>query len=147
MMKRPAKPKLDVVKPPAAIKFVETLGWGKGSVYALKLTEALNADACVLIKNDDAYMKHQLRVAAKKMKLRLVYGLSGDDLYIKPIMLDGELKRLMLWLREPRTVLELESKKLELDLQKALQQLARDGTAQVVKDKWVLTEKGQKVLV
>jgi len=32
-MKRPEKPKLEVAKPPAHLKFVETLGWGKGSVY------------------------------------------------------------------------------------------------------------------
>jgi hypothetical protein len=91
-------------------------------------------------------MRHQLKKTAAKLNVKLVYALDGDFLYIKPIAVDGDLKRLLLLLREPRTVNELMAKKLELHLQNSLSKLAADGLAHLYKEKWVLTEKGLNTL-
>lgn len=145
-MKRGDKVKLEVVKASSHLKFVESLGRRGVSVYVLKLTEALNSDSVVQIDAGDAYMKHQLNLAAKKLQIKLLYALDGKYLFIRPVLLDGELKRLMLWLREPRTSPELESKKFELHLSNSLASLARDAMAHCVKDKWVLTDKGKAAI-
>jgi hypothetical protein len=147
-VKRPAagRTKLDVVKPPSNVHFLDSIGTRGGSVYVLRLTEALNSGGAVRIVADDHYMRSQLRQASVKLKLKLVYALDGDVLYIKPVAIGEELKRLILWLREPRSVAELEGKKLELHLNNSLQSLAKDGLAHLHKDKWVLTEKGMDAL-
>ncbi len=145
-MKRGERVKLEVVKPSSHLKFVDSLGRRGVSVYVLKLTEALNSDSVVQIDAGDAYMKHQLTMAAKKIQVKLLYALEGKSLFIKPVLLDGEMKRLMLWLREPRTPAELESKKFELHLSNSLASLARDAMAHCVKDKWVLTDKGKAAI-
>ncbi|HXI38524.1 MAG TPA: hypothetical protein VNH83_01030, partial [Bryobacteraceae bacterium] len=116
------------------------------SIYTQKLTEALNTGGVVQIMVTDAYMKHQIKSTAKKLGLKLVYALADDFLYIKPIALDGEQKRLLLLLREPRTENELKAKGLELHLKDTLSQLAGSGLAHILRDKWVLTEKGMDAL-
>lgn len=145
---RPDKIKLEVVShPPANLKFVDTIGQRyKTSIYVRKLMEALNQSGYVVIMADDGYMRHQIRKAAGKLKLRLTYALDGDKLYIKPAQIEGEMKRLVVLLREPRTLAELEAKKLELHLDKTLSSMAADGTAHLHKGKWVLTGKGMDLL-
>ena len=145
-MKRAAKVKLEVVKPGAHLHFSDSVGQRGISIYTLKLTEALNKGECVQIMKDDAYMKHQLKATAKKLCLKLVYALDGDFLFVKPIAVDGDLKKLMLMLREPRTENELAAKKYELHLKNALAKLAADGLAHFHREKWVLTEKGLDTL-
>jgi hypothetical protein len=149
-VKRANKVKLDVVKPPSHLHFSDDLGKRGVSVYVKKLSEALNASGAVQIAAGDSYMRFQLRGAAKKLKLKLVYALDGDFLYVKPLAIEGEQKRLMLLLREPRTLNELMAVKLELHLPNTLAEWARQGLAHSITkgavERWVLTEKGMDAL-
>jgi hypothetical protein len=145
-MKRATKVKLEVIKPAAHLHFSDSVGQRGISIYTQKLSEALNTGGVVQIMAADAYMKHQLKVTAKKLNVKLVYALDGEFLYVKPLAVDGDLKRLMLLLREPRSENELMSKKLELHLKNTLAKLAADGLAHFHKEKWVLTEKGLDAL-
>ncbi len=145
-MKRATKVKLEVVKPSADLHFSESVGQRGISVYVKTLSEALNTSGAVKIMSADAYMKHQLKKAAEKLNLKLVYALEGEFLYVKPLVVEGEQKRLMLLLREPRTENELMGKKLELNLPNTLKKLAADGLAHINRDKWVLTERGMDAL-
>lgn len=146
-MKRPVKIKLDVVKTiPAGLVFVDSLFGSRGSVYVAKLTEALGCGGVVQITVGDAYVKSQLAQAAKKMKVKLVFAVQGEYVYIKPVAVEGEQRRLLLLLREPRTLAELDGKKLELNLGNSLAQFVKDGIAHEVKGKWVLTERGMDAL-
>jgi hypothetical protein len=149
-MKRGAKVKLEVVKPPLTLHFSDSVGTRGISVYVTKLSEALNQGGAVQIDAEDAYMKHQLRGAAKKLGLRLVYALADGFLYVKPLVIEGDRKRLLLLLREPRTMNELHAAKFELHLPNTLTELEKQGLAHVrVKgnvEKWTLTEKGMDAL-
>ena len=145
-MKPAGKVKLEVVKPAAHLHFSDSVGQRGISVYTQKLSEALNTGGAVQIMAADAYMKHQLKTTAKKLNLKLVYALEGDFLYVKPIATDGDMKRLLLLLREPRTENELLGKKLELHLKNSLSKLASDGLAHFYKERWVLTERGMDAL-
>lgn len=145
-MKRPIKIKLEVVKIPPGLHFSDSIGQRGVSIYVAKLSEALNSGGAIQVKADDGYMKTQLRMAAGKLKVKLVYALDGDSLYIKPLAIEGELKRLMVLLREPRSVPELQAKKFELHLSNTLADLASQTLAHLHKDKWVLTEKGMDAL-
>ena len=142
---RPSKVVMAVEKPPTALIFHESLG-RRDSLYTKKLSEALQSGSCVKIVAGDAYLKSQFATAAKKLKVRLVFASDSGHLWIKPIAVEGELKRLVTWLREPRTVVELEGKRFELHLLNSLDQLKRDGLAHLGKQGWVLTEKGMDVL-
>lgn len=146
-MKRATKVKLEVVKPASHLRFVDSLGQRGVSIYVKAITEALNTDSAVKIMADDAYMRFQLKAAAKKLSVKLLFALDAEHLYVKPMMVEGENKRLMLLLREPRTENELMSKKLELHLPNTLKKLAADGLAHVHREKWVLTEKGMDAIV
>jgi hypothetical protein len=145
-MKRATKVKLEVIKPAAHLHFSDSVGQRGISIYTQKLSEALNTGGVVQIMAGDAYMKHQLKKSAEMLNLKLVYALDGECLYVKPLAVDGDLKRLMLLLREPRSENELMSKKLELHLKNTLAKLAADGLAHFHKEKWVLTEKGLDAL-
>ncbi len=144
-MKRPTKPKLEVGSPPSTARFSES-SYDASSVYVRTLSEALSSDKAVKIAATDAYMRNQLRKAASKLKVKLLFAADGDFQWVKPVAIAGEQKRLMLWLREPRTMVELETKKLELHLPKTLQSLAADGLAQKNGDSWKLTPKGLEVV-
>ena len=145
--KRQDKIKLTVVvKPAANLHFSDSVG-GRGiSIYVKAISEALNTGGAVQIVSGDAYMKQQLKNAAKKLNLRLVYALEGEHLLVKPIAVEGEEQRLLLLLREPRTENELAGKKLELHLKDTLKKLAANGLAHIHKEKWVLTERGMDAL-
>ena len=144
-MKRASKVKLEVVKIPAGLVFVERLR-GKESIYVRKLQEALASGSVVQISAGDAYMRSQLSQAAKKIKARLVFAAHGEFEYVKPLIVEGEAQRLMILLREPRTFAELEAKKLELHLTNTLADFAKNGLAHEHRGKWVLTEKGLDAL-
>lgn len=146
-MKRGTKVKLEVAKPPSALKFSENLLGGRGiSIYAAKLSEAISADAAIRVMADDHYMRHQLRAQAKKMKLRLVFAIEGEYLWVRPLLVEGEQKRLLLWLREPRTLNELHAKGLELDIDSELQRLVRAGLVVLQKGQYHLTGEGMKLV-
>ena len=144
-LKRPAKVKLLVVKPPATVFFSEALG-RTDSIYVQKITEALNTRSAIVVLREDKYLQSQFKMAAKKIGVKLVFGVDGDDLYIKPLEQSSQVKRLMLLLREPRTMNELMAAKLELHLQNTLSKLAADGLAHIHKEKWVLTSKGLEAI-
>lgn len=144
-MKRPDKIKFNLVKPPSGLIFQEALR-GTGSVYVTKLQEALSGDSAIEILASDKYLAHQLKSAAKKIRLKLVFATQGDRLYIKPIVPSEDEKRLLLLLREPRTMNELREKKFEIDLGAVVAKLRADGIAHVVRDKWVLTDKGAELI-
>ena len=145
-MKRASKVKLTVLKEPTNLHFTDSIGQRGISIYVKSISEALNTGGVVQIMSGDAYMKFQLKNAAKKLDLRLVYALEGEYLYVKPIAVAGEEQRLLLLLREPRTENELMGKKLELNLKDTLKKLAANGLAHIHKEKWVLTEKGMDAL-
>jgi hypothetical protein len=144
-MKRPDKPKIAVVPIPPGLCFSDSVG-RSDSVYQRMVVQALNAGQAVKIMANDAYMRHQLKKAAEKLKVKLVYAAAGEELYVKPIAIDGELKRLVLLIREPRTISEIQSAKLELHVENSLSGLAKDGLAHVKtirgEQRWTLTEKG-----
>ena len=144
-MKRPSKVKLEVVKIPAGLVFAERVGVGN-SIYVQKLQQALGTGSVIQIAAGDSYMRSQLRTAAKKIKARLVFAVSGEFEYVKPLIVEGEAQRLMVLLRAPRTLAELESKKFELHLSHTLADFAKNGLAHEHNGKWVLTEKGLDAL-
>lgn len=139
---RPNKVTFEVVKPHLGLHFVESVGSKGTSIYITKVIEALNTGSAIKINVADSYLKNQIRATAKKLKFRLVYALEGDFLYMKPLKIEGEQERLILLLREPRTLDELKGKNLELHLANSLGDLAKNGLAHLNKGKWVLTEKG-----
>lgn len=136
---RPAKPKFNVCKPPAGLIFIEAV---RTSIYVTKLKEALDADSVIEILEADKYLGNQLKAAAKKLKLKLVYASKENKLYIKPLVLSTEVSRLVMYLREKRSLNELRGFKLEIDLESELKKLAKAGHAHAVADKWVLTDRG-----
>jgi hypothetical protein len=144
-LKRPDKIKCDVVKVPAGLVFSERIG-RTGSLYMDKLNEALASGSVIQIVEKDTYLRHQLKKAADKLKVKLVFAAAQGYIYIKPIAIEGESKRLLVLLREPRTVAYLQTKKLELHLENTLTQFMSDGLAHLVKGAWVLTEKGLDAL-
>ena len=96
----PAEP---IAAAPANVCFVDSLG-SQRSTYVVRLQEAFLKGQCVRITAGDSYMLSQLRMAAKKSSLRLVYGVSPDSksIYVKPLKIEGAQKSLLLLLREVR---------------------------------------------
>lgn len=144
-MKRPAKITFEIVAAPTALQFADKLASSK-SIYIEKLNTALGKGQVIAISQADKYLVYQLKAAAKKINCKLVYAVEGERLYIKPILVTADLKRLLYLLREPRTMNELRAAKLEIALENELSKLAGDGMAHIHKDKWVLTEKGLDTL-
>lgn len=150
--KRPDKIKLEVGRPPSALKFTDNLGEGKRgvSLYAMKLLEALNIDGAIKIKLDDSYMRAQLRARAKKLCLKLLFSPDGEFLWVKPIRVDGQAKRLLLYLREPRTRPELETirakQQIEIDLEAELERQLKDGVIEINHGAFRLTAKGKEMV-
>ena len=144
-MKRPDRIKFNLVKPPSGLIFQEALR-GTGSVYVSKLQEALSGDSVIEILASDKYLHAQLKAAAKKAKIKLVFATQGDRLYIKPVVPGEDEKRLLILLREPRTMNELRGMKFEMDIGATVAKLRADGIAHVVREKWVLTDKGTQLL-
>jgi len=142
-VKRPDKVTFKLVKPPNEAIFVDEL-FRKDSIYCSKITEALNSDSVIQVSKDDKYLVNQLRNAAKKLKIRLLFAQHLESILVKPIRTSGEEERLVLLLREGRTVNELQGVRppLQLHLEDALQRMAKHGTAHLHRGKWVLTEAG-----
>lgn len=141
---RPKNIKLEVLPVPPLLRFEESAR--RDSLYRRKLEEAINSSGAIRIMLADKYMAHQFKAAAKKMHVKLLFADQGEFLWIKPVVVDGDVKRLILLLREPRSLMQLQGAKLELHLQNTLSQLAGDRVAHYHKEKWVLTEKGMDTL-
>ena len=115
-------------------------------------TQQVNAlrgdpDSMLKILASDASSLTQLRTRAKELKIVLLFARSGEHVYVRAYLPSEEQTRLVLWLREPRTLNELRSKGFEFNLEAELQTLASHGHAEFTRDKWKLTEKGKKELV
>jgi hypothetical protein len=131
----------------AKLTFSEQLGRAH-STYRDHLVQALQGNMAVTILSANKYMLQQFKNAAKKLKLRLVFAVDGDNLHIKPMRLEGEGKRLLLLLREPRTLSELKSKGLECDLDTELKiALGRGVVKEAGKGRYQCTEAGLKLLI
>ena len=145
--KRPHKVVLKLADPArlGKISFYETIG-ARRSIYKDILNQSLQTDRPVEISVEDKYALTQLKQAAKLMKLRLVFGKDETYLYVKPLVIEGELQRLYLLLREPRTLSELQAKHLELNLKDTLENLIGSDQAKVVNGKYALTEKGLRLI-
>jgi len=120
----------------------------RNSIYTQKLQAALETDQCVVILEADKYLATQFKSAANKLKIRLTFARVGDRIYIRPVRPSDQEERLILLLRTPRTLVELQAVRppLELHIEDALTRMAGHGTAHNLKGKWVLTEKGMDLL-
>ena len=139
--KKIEKVKLDVIKAPANLVFGENM-FRKDSVYGMKLLEALRTDSVVRVMATDNYTIGQFRTRAKTLGLRLVFAKDDTYVYIRPIQLNEDHRKLLLLLREPRSMMELESKHLEMNLKAELDGYIAKGLIKVVAGKYAVTTQG-----
>lgn len=145
-MKKFSKTKINICKPQNDLIFVNSFRI-HSSIYVEKLTDALNSSSVIEILREDKYVLQQFKIAAKKIHLRLFFAIKDENLYIKPVQASDEEKRLILYLREPRTLVALQSYKLELHLINTLEKFKKDGIVHFKNDKWNLTEKGFTLII
>lgn len=151
--KRPTKTKLELVDfklAPKNLIFDDGAGSRtRKSFYKDKLIDAAQKEQFICILKEDTYLLSQFKVKAKKLKLQLAFAEHGDNLYIKVMLLEGEMKKLFLWLREFRTFNELKGKNLELDLQNSLDESIKKGIVVYQRDKlaYRLTDEGVQMLM
>jgi hypothetical protein len=114
------------------------------SVYTQMLSQLSQTEDAVLKKIGDVPAQvQQVKKAAEKLGLELLFARVNGDVFVKVTQLSEAQNRLRLLLREPRTVSELQAKGLELDLKFELANLAEQDLAQLDnKGKWQLTEAG-----
>ncbi len=140
--------KCEVVKAkdvPDVLRFAATLG--RGGFWAQKINVLRgDPDAVLRIVADDQSSLTQLRTQAKKDGLTLLFARSGDDVYVRAFIPSEAINRLVLLLREPRTLNELRAAKLELNIEPELQTLIAHGHAQTRGGKYHLTDRGQEEL-
>lgn len=133
----------------ANLTFSESLG-GRKSAYREMLLEACQAGKIVNISDDDSYALTMFKLNAKKLRLRLTFAKDSGNLYIRAHRIEGELQRLFLLLREPRTFMELAGKKLELDLKSTLAEQTKSGNVRSDSraniERFTLTEQGMKAI-
>jgi hypothetical protein len=135
-----------------ALKSVDNLTFsasiGRGGFWAEKVTALRNdMESMLKLRFDDKSSLLQLRQQAKKIGVSLLFARGGDFLYVRVWMPDESQKRLIILLREERTVPELKNKGLEVDLISQLERFAAAGHAQVKNGKWKLTQKGHDELL
>lgn len=126
----------------SALVFTKTLS--RQGFWIGKLAELKSAPGKLLkIRHDDQSSLTQVRNKARLVGMDLAFAREGDFVFIKYVELTEELKRLMLLLREPRTLAELQAHKIEgLNLQQSLQDMASEGVCALSKGKWQLTDQG-----
>ena len=146
--KRPAKIVMRSVKLstlPNTIVFSESLG-GRASIYRDKLTQAVQNDEVIVIRSDDKYLLTMFKTVARKLSLKLAFATNGDEMFIKPMKVEGDQARLMLLLREPRTKAELEAKGLEVNLDAELRDGIKRGLIAERTGRFNLTEAGRETI-
>lgn len=133
------------VKDVPNVRFAATLG--RGGFWAQKIN-VLRGDpeAALKIQADDQSSLTQLRTQAKKDGLTLLFARDGDYVFVRAFVPSEALNRLVLLLREPRTMNELRTSKLELNLETEVQALIAHGHAQHRAGKYQLTDRGQEEL-
>ena len=104
----------------------------------------LRGDPDVMLKlvGEDVSSVMQLRQRAKKAGVTLLFAREGDFVFVRAWLPSEDQSRLVLLLREARTVNELKSKGLEMNLEAELQSMASHGHAEYKGGKWKLTPKG-----
>lgn len=110
-----------------------------------------NPDQALKILSSDLSSLTQLRTKARKIGLNLLFARDATYTYIKIRQHSSNQKRLHQLLREPRTVDELSTKNLELNLKKELETLeAAKLVSQSPKGgvvRWTLTDNGTEELL
>jgi hypothetical protein len=104
-------------------------------------------DAMLKVRGDDPSSIMQLRKQAKDKGLSLLFAREGEFVFVCAYIPSEAQTRLVLLLREPRTVNEIRAKGLETDVESELQRMAQRGHATFKNGKWQLTEKGTLELV
>jgi hypothetical protein len=101
-------------------------------------------DKFLKLRGDDTSSVQQAKHRAKDLGLKLLFAREGEFVFIKAVKVEGDQKRLLLLLREPRTVNDLKAKTLELDIDAELKALKVEGVAELNAKlgTWKLTEKG-----
>ncbi len=126
----------------ASLVFTKSLsrqGFWIGKLQELKASPG----KLLKIKAEDQSSLTQIRNKARLVGMDLAYAREGEYVFIKFIELTEEVQRLMLLLREPRTISELQAARIEgLNLQQTLQDMASDGLVALTKSKWQLTDRG-----
>jgi len=140
---------IKIIVPPPGAHFGEMPARtvGSGGIYLQALLQASKLDKVIAVESTDKYQMAQLREKAKKAKLALTFAVIGDTIYVKPTNNGAEVKRLMLLLRDKRSIVYLEAQKLQLDLKSTLADLSEKRLAHMIRDSWVLTEKGMDSVI
>jgi hypothetical protein len=145
-MPRPSKSplKLAIVKVkdlPSTTVFQRSLL--RASVYTEALLQLSATQDAALRIADNPGQIIQVKKAAEKLGFTLLFARVERDIVVKIVHRSDSQRRLLLLLREPRTINELRGSNLELDLDGELKDLSRDGAARLDnKGRWALTESG-----
>jgi hypothetical protein len=127
------------------VRFAATLG--RGGFWANKINLLRgDQDAILKIQADDQSSLTQLRTQAKKDGLTLLFARHEDYVFVRAFVPSEAVNRLVLLLREPRTMNELRGAKLELNIETEVQSLIAHGHAQHRAGKYQLTDRGQEEL-
>jgi hypothetical protein len=135
----------------ADVNFAPLPRSGRTSQYLTNLLQAIDKGGAVAVPAQRGdYFISQYRKFALKSGIRLLFAQRGDQLLIKPMPASDEEKRLMLMLRSPRSLTEIEQWKatakppVEMEVRGTLGRLRDAGLVQMTTDgKWGCTALGQ----
>ena len=127
------------------VRFAATLGRGGFWQDKINLLRG-DPDAVLKINADDQSSLTQLRTKAKASGLTLLFARSDNFVYVRAFVPSEAQTRLVLLLREPRTINELRGAKLELNVESEVQTLIGRGHAQHRGGKYQLTDRGLEEL-
>ena len=138
----PTKLKLMKAKDvPPTVVFTRSLM--RPSPYVAKLQELSATPDAVLVIGDNAGQLVSLRKAAEKLGFDLSYARNNGDVLVRIVTMSESQNRLLLLLREPRTLNELRAADLELNIESELKDLAESDHASLDKQgRWKLTPAG-----
>ena len=136
--------KLKIVKSkevPSTVVFSRSLL--RPSPYVAKLQELSATPDSVLVIGDTAGQIISVRKAAEKLGMDLAFARSNGDVLIRIVTMSESQHRLLLLLREARTLNELRTAELELNIEQELKDLASQSYAALDRTgKWKLTDEG-----
>ncbi len=106
-----------------------------------------NPDKMLKIHADDSSSLQQIRNKAADRKVKLLFARQADFIYVRIWMPSEEQQRLVLLLREPRTVNEIKAKGLEVNVESELKYMSERAQAEFKNGKWQLTKRGADELL
>lgn len=110
-----------------------------------KLRELAAIDGGVLkLARADVSSLTQIRAKAKAMNIELSFASDGDFVYIRLVHMSDEQAKLLLFVREARTINEIRAKGYQLNAEKELQAFASCGWVVLHAGKWTLTDQGRE---